>query len=324
MGFSEEFVKNASKEVISKSIKSDYAFIENILKTAVNNAAQATPYFKPEDVLIYLQGSYACHTNSHFQSKMEVVVEVTRTREYSYDVMMRNEFKMRDNFYIDFNHYFDVKRFKDSLAEQLNLLLKQKVVFSDTNLLIPAFGSLQHSVDIFPCFKYKYFTDEGGSMRGKLVYDRHLDDHYLIFTNFHAANGNLKDEITRGNFKRMVRFFKNIMAISLREDGKIHRVRGYYIECLLYNVPTEMFFTADGKLSSVFLKIINWLNFADLDDFICQNQIWGLWGNADGFWNKAAARQFIHDVIEFYEAFPSKRTEVIKTDDTDEHDSKNN
>ena len=105
------------------------------------------------------------------------------------------------------------------------------------------------------------------------------------------------------------------MAISSREDNIIHLVRGYYIECLLYNVPNEMYYSQDGKLGSVFLKIINWLNFANLDDFVCQNQIWLLWGNADGFWDKNSARRFINDLIEFYDAFPDKRTEIIKEDE---------
>lgn len=315
MGFSEEFIKNASDIVVSKTMKADYEFIEKILRQAVANAAQATPYFQAEDVLIYLQGSYASKTNTKFQSKLEVVVEVQKTQDFNYATMQSADFIMHDNFYVEFNHYFDVKRFKECLVAEIQKLINQKVVVGAVNLLIPAFGELQHAIDIFPCFKYKYFDADGGSVRGKLVYDKNLDENYLIFTNLHAANGELKDEMTDGYFKKMVRFFKTLVAISLREDRNIHNTRGYYVECLLYNVPNEMYYADDGKLTSVFLKIINWLNFADLDNFICQNQIWSLWGLADGFWNKSAARQFINDIIEFYELFPTKRTEIIDEED---------
>ncbi|MBO4726279.1 MAG: hypothetical protein J5598_01605, partial [Clostridia bacterium] len=276
------------------------------------NASRVAPYFDPKDVVIYLQGSYACKSNTQFQSKMEMIVEITKTREYDYDTMTRHDMKMRDNFFIDFEHYFDVKRFKDVLANEIARLIHVKLNIGTTTILVPAFGSLKHAIDIFPCFKYKYFRPEGGSIRAKLVYDEHLEEHFLMFTNLHAVNGNLKDTMTQGNFKRIVRLVKNAVAISAREDGIIHTVRGYYIECLLYNVPNEMYFTGDGKLSSVFLKVINWLNFANLDDFVCENQIWSLWGNADGFWNQSSARQFVNDLIEFYEAFPEKRTEIIK------------
>ncbi len=315
MGFSEEFVKKASEEVTSLSMQADYNYMKKNLRQAVANVSRLAPYFDPNDVVIYLQGCYACKTNTRFQSKLEMIVEITKTREYDYATMTRSDMKMRDNFFIDFDHYFDVKHFKDLLADEISRILRIEVSTSTTTILVPAFGDLQHSIDIFPCFKYKYFRPEGGSIRSKLVYDQNLDEHFLMFTNLHAVNGNLKDTMTQGNFKRMVRLMKNLVAISAREDNIIHFVRGYYVECLLYNVPNEMYFTTDGKLSSIFLKIVNWLNFANLDEFVCQNQIWSLWGNADGFWNQNSARQFINDVIEFYEAFPEKRTEIIKEDE---------
>ena len=314
MGFSKEFVNNAAEEVTSLSMQADYNFIRKVLQQALINAARTAPYFDPNDVSIYLQGCYPSKTNTKFQSKIEVIVELAKTREYDYNTMTRTDMKMRDNFFIDFEHYFDVKHFSEVLADALGQILRINVTMGTTTILIPAFGNLQHAIDIFPCFKYKFFRPEGGSIRGKLVYDQKLDEHFLMFTNLHAVNGDLKDTMTRGNFKRMVRLFKNLVAISARENNIIHFVRGYYIECLLYNVPNEMYLAQDGELLSVFLKVINWLNFANMDDFVCQNQIWSLWGNADGFWYQGAARQFINDVIEFYETFPEKRTEIIKED----------
>ena len=312
MGFSEEFIENASAEVVSRSMQADYAFIKQNLQQVLINAARVAPYFDPKDVSIYLQGCYACKTNTKFQSKLEIIVEINKTREYDYNTMVREDMKMFENFFINFEHYFDVRRFKQVLADEIKKVLGVHVTMGTTTILIPAFGKLQHAVDIFPCFKYKYFRPEGGSIRAKLVYDQKLEEHFLMFTNLHTVNGDLKDTMTKGNFKRMVRLMKNLVAISVREDKNINFVRGYFIECLLYNVPNEMYFSKDGKLLSVFLKVINWLNFANLNDFVCQNQIWSFWGNADGFWCQHEARQFINDVIEFYEAFPDKRTEVIK------------
>ena len=314
MGFSEEFINNASAEVTSQTMQTDFDFIKKKLQEAIVNASQAVSYFDPKDVSIYLQGCYACKTNTKFQSKIEVIVELNKTTEFDYDTMSYDDLKFRDDFFVDFVHYFNVNRFKQVLANELKKILAVKPIIGATTILIPAFGSLNHAVDIFPCFKYKFFNQNGGSIRCKLVYDQKLDEHFLMFTNLHTVNGNMKDDMTKGNFKRMVRLLKNLVAISEREDKNIHFVRGYYIECLLFNVPNEMYYAVDGKLSSIFLKIINWLNFANLYDFVCQNQILSLWGNADGFWNQHLARQFINDVIEFYDAFPDKRIEVIKED----------
>ena len=76
MGFSEEFINNAAAEVNSNSMQADYDFIEGKLKQAVVNASLAMPYFDPNDVSIYLQGCYACKTNTKFQSKIDIIVEV--------------------------------------------------------------------------------------------------------------------------------------------------------------------------------------------------------------------------------------------------------
>jgi hypothetical protein len=312
MGFSKEFVDNASKKVESKTALADYIIIEPILKKAVERAAETAPYFDPKDVQIYLQGSYASETNISFQSKLEIVVEITRTKEFSADSMKKSEFILLDNFYIEFNHYFDVKRFKDILVAETEKIIKRNIEMKPVNFTIPMHGDLRHDIDVCPCFSYKYFDAGGGSIRGKLVYNSEINENYLIFTNLHAENGDMKDEATGGVFKKIVRLFKTLMAISRREDGDMKFVRGYYIECLLYNVPNEMYYSLDGKTLSVFLKIINWLNFADMSNFVCQNQIWSLWGGADGFWDKASAKRFVNDVIEFYNGFPNKRDEIIK------------
>ena len=71
MGFSEEFINNAATEVTSRTVQADYEFIVKKLREAVDNVAKSSFYFNPEDVVIYLQGCYACKTNTKFQSKIE-------------------------------------------------------------------------------------------------------------------------------------------------------------------------------------------------------------------------------------------------------------
>jgi hypothetical protein len=312
MGFSKEFAENASRKVESESAAADYQIVEPIIKKAIAAVVKDNPYLNTADVDIYLQGSYESETNIAFQSKLEMVVEVKKTNEFSPFAMTPDDFIMFDNFYIEFNRFFDVKKFKEVLIPAIEAEIGVKIETGPVNFMIPMHGELQHDVDVCPCFYYKYFDVSGGSIRGKLVYDNVIGENYLIFTNLHAENGKLKDEMTNGNFKKVVRMMKTLIAISRREDGNIKFTRGYYIECLLYNVPNEMYFSLDDDILSVFMKVINWLNFASLSNFVCQNQIWSLWGGADGFWNKDSARRFINDVIEFYNNFPSDRTAIAE------------
>jgi hypothetical protein len=312
MGFSKKFVKNASKKIESKSALADYKIIEPILQKAVAQVATVCPYFSPDDVEIYMQGSYATETNIAFQSKIEVAVEVKKTNEFNPAKMKSRDFLIYDNFYIVFNYDFDVKKFKENLISAVEAEIKQRVKKGDVNFLIKAFGNLQHDIDICPCFSYKYFDIHGGKIDAKLVYSNQIEENFLMFINLHGENGRLKDKLTNGKYKELVRLIKTVISISKREDRYIKFVRGYYVDCLLYNVPTEMFITSDGETLSAFLKVLNWLNFADFTDFTCQNAIWSLWGGADGFWNEESAKELVVELIEYYNAFPETREKIVE------------
>lgn len=311
MGFSKEFVDKASKKIISKSADSDYKFIVPKIEEAIKNVAEAFPFFDPIDVNVYLAGSYQSGLNIAFQSKIEVIVEVTKTNELDLLKLEPSNFKLYDNFYVGYYDKFNVKKFKAALIQAMEIETKQKITESAVNFLVPAYDKLQHDIEILPVFSYKYFGPAGESVDGFLAYDSEIDEYFMAFNNLSQDNGIRKDKVTNGKFKEMVRLFKTITGISGRESGAIHPVRGYFIESLLFNVPNEMFFSANGDNLSVFLKIINWLNFANFDEFICPNQVWSLWGDADGFWQQSEAKKFVTEVIKFYGDFASNRKEII-------------
>jgi hypothetical protein len=312
MGFSKKFAKNISKVIESKSATADYKLIEPILKKAVEQVAAVCPFFSANDVNIYMQGSYATETNIAFQSKIEVAVEVKKTNEFDPSKMKAKDFEIFDNFYITYNYEFDVKKFRENLISAIEAEIKHKVKKGEVNFLVKAFGSLQHDIDIYPCFSYKYFGADGSKIDCKLVYNTEIDENYLMFINLHSQNAVLKNKLTDGRYKEIVRMIKTVVSISKREDHYIRYTRGYFIECLLYNVPNEMYMTADNEILSAFLKVLNWLNFADFDDFICQNGIWSLWGGADGFWDEEAAKMFISELIAYFNAFPPEREKIIE------------
>ncbi|MDR0384182.1 MAG: hypothetical protein LBH47_02585 [Christensenellaceae bacterium] len=327
MAFGKDFIKNASSVIVANSAQKDFEFIKPLLSRAVKNVSVAYPFFDPNDVEIYLQGSYANQTNIAFQSKLEIIIKVKKTKAFDPIKMKPDEFLLKNNFYIDFFHVYDVKKFKKDIMRAIYDEINQKLKIEAVNFTIPMFDGLKHDIDITPCFSYKYFGANGGTIPCLLVYNNSIEEHFLMFNNLHAENGNLKDRLTNGKFKEIVRLVKTIIGISRREELNIKFVRGYLVECLLYNVPNEMYLTHDQRdtdkankvekergeeTERVFLKVINWLNFADLSKFVCQNQIFSLWGNADGFWNLHDASEFVRDIIQFYNNFPSRRTKIAE------------
>ena len=333
MPFSLEFLQNASKEVVVSTVEKDLEIVKGYINKAIEKAAKEMPYVRPKNVEIYLHGSYANKTNIFFPSNLEVCVEIRKTAEYEPDkitvqtpnketgetpIKVEPTYHLYNNYYVEHNLEFSPKDFRDLLFEKLGEVTDQKCQIHDKVIVIPAFGKLKHIVEITPCFTFDYYDDipnmEGGvelsakapMFKGVLLYDASVGADIITFPKLHAQNGNAKDLACKGNFKKFVRMFKTMNAIANREQESEDKERGYFIECLLFNVPNQIY---SGKnLSDAFIKVINYLANCDMDGFVCQNLIWQLFGSAVEFWNLSRAEQFVKLIMDLYKTFPPKRT----------------
>ena len=84
-------------------------------------------------------------------------------------------------------------------------------------------------------------------------------------------------------FKRTVRMFKAARnrLVSKRALTK-EDAPSYFIECLLYNVPNDLFVP---KLAPTYVGILTWLKTARLSDFQCQNGLAPLFGPQPEQWS---------------------------------------
>ena len=67
----------------------------------------------------------------------------------------------------------------------------------------------------------------------------------------------------------------------------------YFIECLLYNVPDDLF---KPKLAPTYTGIVDWLKTAKLDDFECQNGRGDLFGSGKEQWSVKKAQAFVREL----------------------------
>ena len=115
----------------------------------------------------------------------------------------------------------------------------------------------------------------------------------------------------RGRQERQMRRFgrreqNHRRAVGADEPGT---ATGYFIECMLYNVPNKLFLNIDGGagLTDVFNKVINYLLHCDLEKFICQNHVWQLFADANEFWNVRHAGDYLGAIVHLYNIFPPNR-----------------
>ena len=72
----------------------------------------------------------------------------------------------------------------------------------------------------------------------------------------------------------------------------------YFIECLLYNVPDNLF---ASKLAPTYADILGWLKTAKLKDFQCQNGQVLLFGPGWEQWTVRKSRAFVRALQELWE-----------------------
>ena len=113
----------------------------------------------------------------------------------------------------------------------------------------------------------------------------------VSFPQQHHDQGQKKEEATGGRFKRTVRMFKAARnrlvekKVLTKDDAP-----SYFIECLLYNVPDDLF---APKLEPTYAGILGRLKTASLKDFECQNGQVPLFGPAPEQWSQKKARAFV-------------------------------
>lgn len=75
-----------------------------------------------------------------------------------------------------------------------------------------------------------------------------------------------KDKATNGNYKKLIRIFKNIRKnILLNKWAQSSDLNKYFIELIIYNIPNSIM--QDKNLSVVFKKAINYLDNCNILNF---------------------------------------------------------
>lgn len=309
MPFSAEFLTLASRSVEVKSLDSDFQIVRIFIDKAIANIAKATGAFSPRDVQIYLHGSYANNTNIYFPSEIEIAVELKQTQEFnglSLDSDTVN-YRIYNNYFVDIQLEFGPEQFRELLFNELSDMIGAKCLDKDKTIILPTVAKIKHGISIMPCFSFKYSDSIGESFNGVLLYDKSTDADIVTFPRLHSENGQAKDKACGSNFKKCVRLFKTLNALAVREFELLaeNTSTGYFIECLLYNVPDYLFL--GENLQDLFVKIINYLINCDLDSFACQNLVWQLFGAAREFWQIRRAEKFLTAISDLWQIFPPSR-----------------
>ncbi|MDD3503022.1 MAG: nucleotidyltransferase [Eubacteriales bacterium] len=270
---------------------------ESIRHALVSNNSN----IKNKDIEIFLQGSYKNSTNIRGDSDVDVVVKLNDI--YYYDTVELNEYE-KSLFNRDFSKAnYTWHDFREDVLDTLIDYYGRWIIEEGNKSIKIEKGSNRLPADVVVCTQYRKYTQYNGHLNNQYIEGISfftLKDNMQIvnFPKQHYNNGVEKNRNTNGLFKPVTRIFKNMKSFLIENDYLDKTTApSYFVENLLYNVPNRHF---SGTYQNTVYNILNWLETADVDDFLCQNNVDKLLGESARQWNIRDAAQFYQNIVNLW------------------------
>jgi hypothetical protein len=249
------------------------------------------------DIDIFLQGSYRNVTNIYSDSDVDVVVLLNETYTRDVSRLAAWEQQAEQNDYSPATYPWAT--FKQDVVTSLRRYYGQGQVIEGNKAVNVLGGNGRLAADVVPAIEHKLYTAYGttiatptNSVDGVSFRDR-AGRLIVNYPKQHIANGEAKNAAGRtyGHYKPTVRMFKNARRY-LVEKGRLPDglAPSYFVECLLYNVPDNLF-AADR--TTAMQGILQWLLQSNKAGCWCQNEQVPLFGLTPEQWRLPSADQMI-------------------------------
>jgi hypothetical protein len=257
--------------------------------------------YRDRNFKVFLQGSYCNDTNIYAESDVDVVIRYDGVFLHDVSELPAEQQSAFEASFSSGTYFYS--DFKKDVEKTLKATFEDSVKGSKKAFKIEADGG-RRSSDVVPAFAYRRYHEFNS------VHDQNYVDGIVFFASdgtkianypqLHSQNCTAKHQATNSKFKPLVRIFKN-MRSWLVDDGTLEAgiAPSYYIEGLLYNVPTDRF---SGSYDDAIPNILNWLlETTDKTKFLCANeQYYLLHDNSPVCWPIANGSKFINAVVSLW------------------------
>lgn len=222
------------------------------------------------EVKIFLQGSYANNTNVRRHSDVDIAVVQEDQFKTTYRI------GVSDSDYCFVNARPKSKTFKDVVESALRKKFGTDVERKNKSIKIHG-NSYRKDADSVPSLRYRDYTSDYlknvENYVGGIIIRTDDGSEILNYPEQHIKNGIEKNKSTNLYFKKMVRIAKEL-RYQMEEYGCIYakRASSFGVECLLYNVPDEVFtkysiyrFSFDEIVSYLYDNKLNVSNFWEVN-----------------------------------------------------------
>jgi hypothetical protein len=286
-----------------KKIQHTHEMIKSALNKYLPDEIRKSHGLNLELPEIYLQGSYANSTNIRYDSDVDIVVQLNSIFWYDISQLSGLEqlsYPIPPPPPLTYN-YLD---FKNDVFKALQITFGNSVKYKDKCIVVEN-NSTRATADVVPCFllknykKYRSMFDQYSIEGIKFINTANWSE-VVNYPKLHIRNCELKNTITDGSYKSLVRVFKNINSVLV--EAKVlndKTASSYYIENLLYNCSQGCF---NGTFVNCMLEIFQFLfdslNSGRISGFICANEQDSLFSNKT--WNHIDAQVYILKTAEYF------------------------
>lgn len=258
-----EFAEAKNKEKVQEF----YEKALSILTTALDEMREVPGItsLDYDDTRIFPMGDYTNDTFIDQTGELEIVVATSNP-----------QIKVANSTYI--------KNFKEAKTKKERALLVNKgtfdeIIFNYASLLSQYFDETSVILIVNQGIKVLCFEEYGFKLLIRFAtYSEDDEDAILSFwdplqkttrkINLFLYNENMtkKDNDTMGNYKKLVRIFKNIRKTILMNKWAVSSdLNKYFVELITYNIPSNIM--QDNDISLVFKKAINYLDNCNVLNF---------------------------------------------------------
>ena len=264
MAIPETQLDSWSKQGYVTQSQQTYASIRGVLDSA------DAPY-RGRSFNIFLQGSYGNDTNIYADSDVDVVIALTSTY-YDDTSGLSEEEKVlyREAFSPASYSYF---QFKAEVLAHLRSKFGVGVVGGKKAIFVPGTSS-RRDADVLAAAQYRKYTSYRSWLQQSYVegicFWTSDGTQIINYPKQHSQNLTTRHQSTLMWLKPTVRIFKNMRNRMISEGYLAGDVApSYFIEGMLYNVPSNMF---GMSYSQSFQNCLRWLDGQDETKLVCANE----------------------------------------------------
>jgi hypothetical protein len=266
----------------------------------IGAALESDPALASRNFEVFLQGSYRNSTNIRGDSDVDVVAKLDDT--------CSPEFALLDDYTKNIVQArfspatYLLADFRRDIANAIRSGFPgHTITEGGKSIKIPRTAN-NIPADVVPCLEYRLYRPpqtllgDAPYTEGIWLRDVQRNQAVTSFPKQSYQNGVAKHGRTGEWYKPTVRLFKNARCWMV-DNGLLQGgiASSHAIECLLYNVPDQHFGRSFGE---TFANVVNWLEAADMTNFVCQNEIQLLF--YPGRWTTENARKYVAALIQMW------------------------